>query len=72
MIELGVLASVPAVGRSREWCVVSEQCVCPQCGHLVDVPTSAQDAAEAVIASMSREIRQLRETVALLRGARAG
>jgi len=44
----------------------------------MEVPERARDAApahdavHAVIVSMDREIRRLRETVAMLRGARAG
>ena len=63
---------MPAVGRSWEWYAVSEKVVCPHCGNLVEVPDQSGDAARAVIESMDREIRMLRETVALLRGARAG
>jgi transcription initiation factor IIE alpha subunit len=63
---------VPAAGRSWEWCAVSEKFTCPDCGNLVEVPDQYDDAARAVIESMDREIRMLRETVALLRGARAG
>jgi hypothetical protein len=53
--------------------VVSERSVCPYCGLPMPVaerPDSADQAA--VIESMNREIRQLRETVARLRGSRAG
>jgi hypothetical protein len=77
MIEPGVLAPVPVVGRSREWCAVSEKYACPCCGYLLGIPEPAADTAtpavavRAVIESMDREIRQLRETVAMLRGARA-
>ena len=52
--------------------MVSEKIVCPHCGNLMIVPDPAADAAQAIIESMDREIRQLRETVAMLRGARAG
>jgi hypothetical protein len=78
MIEPGVLAPVPVVSRSREWGAVTEKYACPCCGYLLDVPEPAADAdppadaVRAVIESMDREIRQLRETVAMLRGARAG
>ncbi len=57
---------------------MSEKHACPCCGYLLDMPEPAADAAahedavQAVIESMDREIRQLRETVAMLRGARAG
>jgi hypothetical protein len=57
---------------------VTEKYVCPCCGYLLDVPRQAENsglaegAVQAVIESMGREIRQLRETVAMLRGARAG
>jgi transcription initiation factor IIE alpha subunit len=51
---------------------VSEKFICPDCGNLVEVPDQSGDAARAVIESMDRELRMLRETVALLRGARAG
>lgn len=57
---------------------MTEKYVCPCCGYLLDVPPQAEDSGpaegvvQAVIESMGREIRQLRETVALLRGARAG
>ena len=51
---------------------MSEQPVCPYCGCPVAAPAPAPADAAAVIASMDREIRKLRETVALLRGARAG
>jgi hypothetical protein len=45
---------------------------CPRCGHEVPFPQSAETDREAVIESMSREIRHLRETVAYLRGSAAG
>lgn len=57
---------------------MTEKYACPCCGYLIDVPQPAGDAApadgavQAVIESMDREIRRLRETVAMLRGARAG
>lgn len=41
---------------------------CPRCGHVADIPRSAEDDPDAVIESLGREIRQLRETVACLRG----
>jgi hypothetical protein len=50
---------------------VSEKCECPYCGYPLAEP--APDASQAaVIEAMDTEIRQLRETVALLRGVRAG
>jgi transcription initiation factor IIE alpha subunit len=71
-MEPGGPAAVPAAGRSWEWYAVSEKFICPDCGNLVEVPDQSGDAARAVIESMGREIRMLRETVALLRGTRAG
>jgi hypothetical protein len=41
---------------------------CPRCGHLIDQPRPAEDDRDAVIALLRQEIRQLQETVALLRG----
>jgi hypothetical protein len=41
---------------------------CPCCGHVIDIPASAEDRPDAVIESLRREIRHLRETVAFLRG----
>ena len=52
---------------------MSELSLCPYCG--LPMPTAERpDIADqvAVIESMEREIRQLRETVARLRGSRAG
>jgi hypothetical protein len=78
MMELGAPAMVPVADGPRESAVVSEKYACPCCGYLIEVPGRAKDAApehdavHAVIVSMDREIRQLRETVAMLRGARAG
>jgi hypothetical protein len=51
---------------------VSEKLVCPHCGSIVEVPGRTDDAIQAVVDSMAREIRLLRETVAQLRGVRAG
>ena len=51
---------------------MSDKFVCPHCGNIVDVPGPADDAIQAVVDSMTREIRLLRETVAQLRGVRAG
>jgi hypothetical protein len=52
---------------------VSEKCECPYCGYPLAAPGAAPDASQAaVIEAMDTEIRKLRETVALLRGARAG
>ena len=51
---------------------MSEQSVCPYCGLPLPVAERPDDADQvAVIESMNREIRQLRETVARLRGSRA-
>ena len=53
--------------------MVSERSVCPYCGlpmPAAERPDNGDQAA--VIESMNREIRQLRETVARLRGSRAG
>ena len=52
---------------------MSEQPECPYCGYPLAMSESAAEASQAaVIESMDREIRKLRETVAMLRGARAG
>ena len=51
---------------------MSEKLVCPHCGNIVHVPGRTDDAIQAVVDSMAREIRLLRETVAQLRGVRAG
>jgi transcription initiation factor IIE alpha subunit len=51
---------------------VSDKFVCPHCGSIVEVPGRTDDANQAVVDSMTREIRLLRETVAQLRGVRAG
>lgn len=52
---------------------MSEQPECPYCGYPLARSESAAEASQAaVIESMDREIRKLRETVAMLRGARAG
>jgi hypothetical protein len=48
--------------------VTIRQFRCPRCGRVADIPRSAQDDPDAVIESLRREIRQLRETVACLRG----
>ena len=48
--------------------VTIRQFRCPRCGHVADIPRSAEDDPDAVIESLHREIRQLRETVACLRG----
>jgi hypothetical protein len=48
--------------------VTIRQCRCPRCGHVADIPRSAQDDPDAVIESLRSEIRQLRETIACLRG----
>ena len=61
-----------AIVLSREWEIVSEKFICPHCGNIVDAPGPADDAIQAVVDSMTREIRLLRETVAQLRGVRAG
>jgi hypothetical protein len=53
--------------------LVSERTVCPNCGCPVAIPEPAKDASHtAVIRSMEHEIRKLQETVAMLRGTRAG
>ena len=65
-------ASAPAIGLSRKWEIVSEKLICPHCGNIVEVPGRTDDAIQAVVDSMAREIRLLRETVAQLRGVRAG
>lgn len=58
--------------------MVSEKRACPCCGYLMEVPGPPKDAGpahtavDAVLLAMDREIRKLRETVAMLRGARAG
>jgi hypothetical protein len=44
------------------------QCRCPHCGHVIDIPSSAEDHSDAVIESQRLQIRHLRETVAYLRG----
>lgn len=52
---------------------MSEPSVCPYCGlpmPAAERPDNADQAA--VIESMNRKIRQLQETVARLRGSRAG
>ena len=64
--------SSPAIGLSREWEIVNEKFVCPHCGNIVEVPGRTDDAIQAVVDSMAREIKLLRETVAQLRGVRAG
>jgi hypothetical protein len=52
---------------------VSELSVCPYCGLPMSVAERPDNADQAaVIESMNREIRQLRETVARLRGSRTG
>jgi hypothetical protein len=52
--------------------VVDEQSACPYCGLPIPVAEQPDNAEQAaVIESMKREIRQLRETVAMLRGSRA-
>ena len=51
---------------------MNEKFVCPYCGNIVEVPGRTDDAIQAVVDSMAREIRLLRETVAQLRGVRAG
>ena len=57
---------------------MNEKFVCPYCGNIVEVPRHADDGIyaddgiQAVVDSMAREIRLLRETVAQLRGVRAG
>ena len=51
---------------------MNEKFVCPYCGNIVEAPGHADDAIQAVVDSMAREIRLLRETVAQLRGVRAG
>jgi hypothetical protein len=48
--------------------VTIRQFRCPRCGHVADILRSAEDDPDAVIESLRREIRQLRETVACLRG----
>ena len=70
MIELGRLAVSSAASRSP---VVSELSACPYCGLPIPVDGRRDDSEQAaVIESMRREIRQLQETVAMLRGTRAG
>jgi hypothetical protein len=60
-------------GRRAGGHTVSEQPECPYCGYPLARSESAAEASQAaVIESMDREIRKLRETVAMLRGARAG
>ena len=44
------------------------KCPCPHCGHVIDIPGPAYDDPGAVIESLRREIRRLRETIAYLRG----
>jgi len=52
---------------------MTEQSVCPYCGLPLPVAERPVHADQmAVIESMNREIKQLRETVARLRGSRAG
>jgi hypothetical protein len=52
---------------------VSEPSVCPYCGLPMPAAERPDNADQAVvIESMNREIRQLQETVARLRGSRAG
>lgn len=57
---------------------MSEQTTCPNCGCPLSAPeprpdSSGRDSGQsAVIAALEQEIRKLRETVALLRGSRAG
>jgi hypothetical protein len=58
----------PAAREGRVNGVTIRQFRCPRCGHVADIPRSAEDDPDAVIESLHREIRQLRETVACLRG----
>ena len=58
----------PAAREGRVNRVTIRQFRCPRCGHVADIPQLAQDDPDAVIESLRREIRQLRETVACLRG----
>jgi hypothetical protein len=58
----------PVAREGRVNHVTTRQFRCPRCGHVAYIPQSAQDDPDAVIESLRREIRQLRETVACLRG----
>jgi hypothetical protein len=52
---------------------MSEKSACPYCGVPLVVAEHRDDSDQAaVIESMHQEIRKLRETVAMLRGTRAG
>lgn len=70
---IGLGARRHAKRPTAPWSDMTKQPVCPYCG--LPMPAAEQpDIADqaAVIESMNREIRQLRETVARLRGSRAG